>query len=620
MTHFSTFFKKNSLVHLLFLTVLLSKISFATDSSISFCEIAILTGGSCLILDKDNPDFATLFPNTVLNILLNSLQPTITAVTPLQLPQGSTADILITAPKAHFNSTSLANLNLSGGIVVNTGKAVLSPIQLIANVSVPTTTPVGFYDITAKTTLADNQTETVSGRQLLQVIPASLQPIILSVTPLVVSRNTESTRLTIYGQNTHFSNQSLLDFGDAGLTVLDTVVKSPTQLQVDLNITSTAKVGFHKVKVKTNQELAKDIQPLGLLQVFESNQPPALIYLQPAQGRQWETLSINLLGKDTHFVQGETTVNWGDGIQVVQTTVSSPTELTVVVTLTSEALLGPRDVFVTTGAETVVFTNGFAVFSPATINFTPKVGKTGETVTLTIQGDDQTQFIQGQTELRMATSKDIGQLDTGIIVKSLEVQNAHLATAVIQIANQITPGVRYLAVVTNNKEVMIPANGEVFEVISGNEARVKSLEPAAAVLGETKIVTLSGENTHFNAQSVIKWSGSGIYVNTYQVLSDNEIQLTLMIDNNAPVGTQGIQVITGTETANLANAFTLLAPEQMEIVVNKRGNHGQVMSNLAGIQCGEDCTHRYAKGTVIVLTAEPDPEARFSGWEATCRG
>ncbi|MGH8102966.1 MAG: InlB B-repeat-containing protein, partial [bacterium] len=49
------------------------------------------------------------------------------------------------------------------------------------------------------------------------------------------------------------------------------------------------------------------------------------------------------------------------------------------------------------------------------------------------------------------------------------------------------------------------------------------------------------------------------------------------------------------------------------LTIAKSGN-GRVMSNPQGIDCGADCSEVYSNGTVVMLTATPDPGWQFGGW------
>jgi len=65
-----------------------------------------------------------------------------------------------------------------------------------------------------------------------------------------------------------------------------------------------------------------------------------------------------------------------------------------------------------------------------------------------------------------------------------------------------------------------------------------------------------------------------------------------------------------------------VAQQTFTLTVSRAGRgSGSVGSSPAGIICGPDCFEPYADGTVVTLSATPEPGSTFAGWsEGGCRG
>jgi hypothetical protein len=72
-------------------------------------------------------------------------------------------------------------------------------------------------------------------------------------------------------------------------------------------------------------------------------------------------------------------------------------------------------------------------------------------------------------------------------------------------------------------------------------------------------------------------------------------------------------------TASLAATATF-APLKLLTVVKAGTGSGTVTSSPAGISCGSTCTHKFAAGTVVTLSASAAPGSTFAGWSGACSG
>jgi hypothetical protein len=68
-----------------------------------------------------------------------------------------------------------------------------------------------------------------------------------------------------------------------------------------------------------------------------------------------------------------------------------------------------------------------------------------------------------------------------------------------------------------------------------------------------------------------------------------------------------------------AVATFALTTQALTVVKTGRGS-GKVTSQPAGISCGSTCSHGYAYGSVVTLTAKTGKKSSFGGWSGACSG
>ncbi|MDM8567812.1 hypothetical protein QUF74_19460 [Candidatus Halobeggiatoa sp. HSG11] len=309
-------------------------------------KIAQGTGGVCIvpsIADQTNPDWEKIFANAVLNALISSIQPSIITLSSNQLPQGGTASSTLTASKTHFNDSS--QIDIGGGIIIDITE-VKSDTNMLLNITAPANVTPDYYDITVNT-----GTETATGIGVLRITPASSSPEILSISPAILSKNS-TIEIQIFGNNqTNFTDSSVVTFGtkqadnsfigDNGITAQIKTV-TPNLLTITANVTATADIGLHNVTVTTGAEIAIDNNELGSLRINERDSNLAAITsVTPNNASQGDTITINIAGSSVEFINNQSAVKFGDtGIEVLSTTVTSPTQATAEIKIANNALLG----------------------------------------------------------------------------------------------------------------------------------------------------------------------------------------------------------------------------------------------------------------------------------------
>jgi RHS repeat-associated protein len=276
---------------------------------------------------------------------------------------------------------------------------------------------------------------------------ASRAPTILQTTPNSGVQGQSNLAVTIVGRDTHFlSDTTVVDLG-TGVTINTVDVIDAETLVADVSIAPDAVVGTRTLRVTTGAETAS------LVNAFVVNAAARLTGISPDSGTQGQSGQIAIEGSGTHFIQGTTQVSMGPGITVASVTVSCATCLEAQISVADDALVGSRDVVVTTGAETVTLTKGFTVLAAAPIlsSVEPTSGRQGQVVTLNVTGRF-THFAQGTTSV---------SLGGGTSTVSIAVASATSLSAEIRIEETANPGARTLTVTTETEVLSV---ADVFTV------------------------------------------------------------------------------------------------------------------------------------------------------------
>jgi hypothetical protein len=448
-------------------------------------------------------------------------------------------------------------------VVINGIPTVNSPTSITVDITVNTSAPAGEESVTATT-----GGEVATGVNVFTVIQT--QPELLAVVSSSEVQGWTGT-VTLTGKFTHFtttscsSSCSTVNFG-TGITVNSVIASSATSIQANITVQPTTTLGYRNVTVTTGSEA------VSITNAFDVTIGPAAIQgpLNPASGAQNQPYNVQVLGSQTHFLQGTTTASFGGGIQVTGVTVTDLLHATVAITIPANTPLNFYNVSLTTNGEVATILGGFTVTSgsPVLSVVNPPTGHQGDpTFSVALTG----LFTHFNTAPGCAPCSTVS-FGAGITA-TLTASDATHAVAQITISPTATVGSRNVTVTTGSETASITGG---FTVLAGVPALLTDL-PASGQAGATVNVVITGQFTTFQQGFTSVSFGGGLPApNFVTVNSISQVTANLTIPSNATVGTSGITVTTTGVPITLPNSFTVTAgtPVIKQISPNI-GNPGQ---------------------------------------------
>jgi hypothetical protein len=335
----------------------------------------------------------------------------ISGLSPANGGQGNSYSVIVTGSQTHF-AQGVTTAAFGSGAISVTGVTVNGLLQATVNISIPSSTPLGAYNVTLTT---GGEVATILGGFTV----GTGTPQISVVNPPTGTQGiTENVNLT--GLFTHFLQAtSVASFG-AGITVNSLTVNGSASAVANITISPTATIGSRNVTVTTGSEVATLTGGFSVLAGV-----PALVSAAPTSAQAGTTANIVIDGTFTTFQQGFTSVSFGSGVTVNFVTVNSTTQVTANITVASNAPVGSQTITVTTNGQALTLPNGFSVTAgtPVITQISPNIGNPGQTLSVTITGL-YTNWVNGTTT---------ASFGSGITVNSVTVSSPTSLTANITI-------------------------------------------------------------------------------------------------------------------------------------------------------------------------------------------
>ncbi|HEY1902662.1 MAG TPA: Ig-like domain-containing protein [Terracidiphilus sp.] len=365
---------------------------------------------------------------------------------------------------------------------------------------------------------------------------------------------------------THFSNSSTIAFVEttSPATACDiavSAISAPTANTINATLTISGGIyGACNIAVKTPLS-GGGTETASLISAFtiaDPTQAHIVASVTPAFGSQGETMNVAIAAVGTHFVQGVTIANFGDGVSMNSLTIHDATDATANITISNTTPVGYRTVTMQTNGEFAVSgqtPQGNAIFqigpnNATLVSVSPNAEAQGWSgaVTLTATG---THFLQNATQVTIG----------GAIVGDVNVTSPTVAVAEVAVPAGAPLGPQNVQVATGGEITGLP---NAF-TITGATPALLSVAPSSGIQGQQNLnVVITGNAyTTFTTGALSADFTGEITVNSVTPTAANSVTVNISISQAANVGSITATLISG--TTNFPFTFTVL-PSSASIV------------------------------------------------------
>ena len=435
-----------------------------------------------------------------------------------------------------------------------------------------------------QTVYVDTGNEQVSGAEQVLgsfSVDAPASPTLVSVVPDSAAQgSTENVTITgsltnwcSFGPTCQNPTEAILG---AGVTVANLVVTSPTTATATISVSPTAPVGGNSVSMITGSQVVGgtgfSVTPsAAYIASVEPNftcpQQPVNYIADICGGGggsptgvpivgQLQTLTLNVIGVGTHWLQGGTTLSFGPGVIVDALTINSATTATVQITVLSSSPIGFATATAYTDGEDASLQQAIDIESgfPVLLAISPGAGEQGASMNLQVLG----RFTHWDATTNVAFNQDI----TVNSVNVIDSQNliANITVSPYAYVDYAFPCGHVLTITTPdaNEQVSTAPIQDNYCVQQGAE-EITGISSLSGAQGSTATVTITGSATNFlSGVTSVSFGDPNFQVGQITVSSATSLTASVAISTAATPGFKNVTVTTYGQVASQQYAFTVL--------------------------------------------------------------
>ena len=395
--------------------------------------------------------------------------------------------------------------------------------------------------------------------------PAPLNPL------TSIGQGALNTTINITGTNTNFSQGTTVATFGPGISVNTLTINSPTSATAVVTVNTFATPEANTVTLTTAGETASDPSSLT---IFATT--PVVLDVYPNSATQSQTLDVCITAAYTHFVEGNTTANFGPGIKINATHIANlsacssqgssfvndGTHADVNISILPTALTTPGNtdhVSLVTNLATTPVTQEVAVWenSSATTQYNFSIAAGGASITSATpfspatvhQSDvgDVIHILGNGTHFNTPTLTPVIAFCGGVTVIGQSVVDALHITATVNVGTYTTVGGCSLTVTTGGE---VATNTNVFSVLAGLPVITQvSPNSEAQNAGQAApiAVTVTGLYTHFTSGGLTVTFPVGVTGAIQPGYTDTAVTVNVQVSPGAALGAGTVAVTDTTD-------------------------------------------------------------------------